>query len=243
MAGSRPGPARVPRGEAEHGPSVYLAVERTPIMRLARSLDNRHWEAGAYGAVYRANLRIAREVQTRAARNLKATIVRKQQSTGTLEKAILDPRSVYADAQRIIIGVGDFMDARASYWRAVESGAPNLQGRVIFGFWTRAPRSERGKVALEGPMGGEKSGRPIVVSWDTPPMGMKHVFSWSIEHPTQAHWYFFNAWNDVGSSGFMERAYRDEFRGVLGPNGKPIILGNRFKAYHGRPVVGEDFRV
>lgn len=212
-------------------------------MRLARSLDNRHWERGAYQAVYRANLRIARRVQEQAARNLKATIVRREQSTGTLEKAILDPRAVYADAQRIVIGVGDYLDMAARYWRAVESGAPGLQGRVVFGFWTRAPRGDRGKVALEGPIGGEKSGRPIIASWDAPPMGMKHFFAWTIEHPTQAHWYFLNAWNSVGSSGFMERAYREEFRQVIGPNGKPIHLGQRFRAYHGRPLLGTDFEL
>lgn len=238
-----PGPRRLPSGEAEHGPVVYLAVERTPVMRLARTMDNRQWRAGMYGAVGRANARIARRVQEQAARNLKSTIVRKEQSTGKLEKAILDPRAVYSDAQRIIIGVGDFLDVQASYWRAVEEGAPGLQGRVVFGFWTRAPRGSRGKVGLEGPIGGEKSGRPIILSWDAPPMGYRNFFAWSIEHPTQAHWYFLNAWNSVGQSGFMERAYREEMRQVIGPNGKPIILGNEFKAYHGRPLLGDEFRL
>ena len=251
MAGrGRSGPARRPGGEAVHGPSVYLGVERTPIMRLSRNLSNRAWQAGAYGAIYRANLRIAREVQERAVNNLKATLVRPTQSTGNLEAAISDPRAVYADAQRIIVGVGDFLDAKASYWRAVEGGAPGLKGRVFYGFWTNAPRGDTGRVSTHGPMWGVKTGRPIVMSVDEPPEidmsnpggGRRPFFTWTIENPTEAHWYFLNAWTQVGRSGFMERAYRDEFANVLGPNGKPIILGNLFRAYHGRPMLSGDFR-
>lgn len=253
MAGPRrSGPANRPQGESEFGPSVYLGVERTPVMRLSRTLTNRSWQTGAYGAIYRANLRIAQEVQRRAVINLKSTIVRPAQSTGNLEDAISDPRAVYADALRIVVGVGDFLDAKAAYWRAVEGGAPGLKGRVVYGFWTNAPRGDTGKVSVHGPRRGVKTGRPLVMSFDEPPdiandfrdpsTGRVPYFTWTIENPTEAHWYFLNAWQSVGASGFMEKAYRDEFRQVTGPNGKPMSLGRAFRAYHGRPLLGKDFR-
>lgn len=251
MAGARPGPARRPTGESQFGASAYLGIERTPVMRLSRTLTGRTWQTGAYQAIYRANLRIAAEVQRRAADNLRSSLVRPTQSTGTLENAITDPRAVYADALRIIVGVGDFLDAKASYWRAVEGGAPNLKGRVVYGFWTNAPRGDRGRVSVHGPRRGIKTGRPLIMSWDTPPDiandfrgpgGQVPYFSWTIENPIEAHWYFLNAWTQVGRSGFMERAYREEFRQVTGPNGKPMSIGRAFRAYHGRPLLGEDFR-
>lgn len=251
MAGSRPGPARRPSGELEYGPAAYLGIERTPIMRLSRSLSNRTWQTGAYQAIYRANLEIAREVQRRAVIGLKGSIVRPAQSTGTLEDAISDARAVYADALRIIVGVGDFLDAKASYWRAVEGGAPGLKGRVVYGFWTNAPRGDSSRVSVHGPRRGVKTGRPLVMSYDEPPdiandfrdgaTGRVPYFKWTIENPTEAHWYFLNAWNSVGASGFMERTYRDEFKQALGPNGKPINLNRAFRAYHGRPLLGGEF--
>lgn len=248
MAGNRPGPSGAPRvGESDQIPgstSVYLMAERTPVMRLARTLDNKNWAPGAYQAVYRANLRISKEVQRVAIEKLKATIVRREQSTGKLEEAISDPQAVYADGQRIVVGVGDFLDVKASYWRPVEMGAPGLQGRVAYGFWTRAPRSDRGKVGVEGPMPGEKSGRPLILSWDVPPDDFhRNFYTWTIEHPTQAHFYFLNAWDEVGQSGFMEDTYREEFAAVIGPNGRPMSLPDTFRVYHGRPALGSDFRL
>ena len=232
-----PGPASRPLGE------VYLAVERTPIMRLSRSLSNRSWEVGAYGAIYRANLKIARAVQEKAVENLRQTTVRPAQSTGTLERAIGSPDAIYADGQRIVIGVADYLDAQARYWRAVESGAPRLLGRIVYGYWTNAPRSNRGRVAIEGPRSGVATGRPLVLEWDTPPFNQRRFFSWVIEHPTQAHWFFLNAWDELGRSGFLEATYREEFRTAIGPNGQPIDLPARFQAYHGRPVTSADFRI
>jgi len=230
-----PGPTRVPLGE------VYVSVERTPVMRLARTLDNRSWQAGAYGAIYRANLRIAEAIQQKAAKNLEESTVRPLQKTGKLEKAILGRGAVYADSQRIIIGVADWMDAQASYWRPVEEGAPGLLGRIAYGYWTRAPRADRGRVGIEGPIPGEKSGRPLILEWDTPPFNQKRFFAWVIEHPTQAHWYFYNAVNEVGDSGLFEQIYREEFTQVTGPTGQPIDLPATFKAYHGRPLRSADF--
>lgn len=231
-----PGPGRRPLGE------VYLSVEKTPVMRLSRSLDNRTWEAGAYGAIYRANLRIAKAVQEKAVENLRASTERPAQHTGTLERAIMGKGAVYADAQHIIIGVAEWMDREASYWRPVEEGAPGLMGRIAYGFWTRAPRWDRGRVAVEGPMPGEKSGRPLILEWDSPPFNMRRYHSWAIEYPTQAHWFFLNAWNEIGQSGFAERAYREEFRSATGPNGKPINLPASFRALQGRPLSSADFR-
>lgn len=244
MAVNRPGPSRAPSGdEREHGPSIYLAVERTPVMRLSRTLDNRSWVPGMYGAIYRANLRIAREVQRVAVELLAQRIVRPSQKTGRLERAVADPRAVYADALRIVIGVAEWLDAQASYWRPVEMGAPNLRGRVVYGFWTRASRLDRGRLTdLHGPIRGEITGRPIVLSWDEPP-GRRFAFAFTIENPTQAHYFFLDAWNRVGESGFMERVYREEFAQVTGPGGGPISLPDTFQAYHGRPLTDADFRL
>lgn len=211
-------------------------------MRLSRSFSNRQWEAGMYGAITRANKRIARAVQEKAVANLEGSIERPEQSTGTLLRAVAAPEAVYADAQRIVIGVADWMDSRARYWRPVEAGAPGLMGRIAYGYWTRAPRADRGRVAVEGPIPGEKSGRPLILEWDTPPFNQKRFFAWVIEHPTQGHWYFLNAWNSIGRSGFMEQVYRDEFAQVTGPGGKPIDLPATFQAYHGRPLTSADFQ-
>lgn len=250
MAGpGRPGPSARPLGE------VYLRVERTPVMRLSRTLDNRSWEAGAYGAIYRANLRIVRAVQEKAAANLAATIVRPAQRTGRLEQTIRDSGAVYADGQRMIVGVAEFMDRKARYWRPVEEGAPGLIGMRFYGYWSNSMRTDKGRLAkgsLHRPMGGVNTGRPIIVSVNTPPPGYlagfmrgnfgPRPFTWTIEHPTQAHWFFLNAWNQIGQSGFPERAYREEFRRATGPNGKPINLPASFRALHGRPLARPDFR-
>lgn len=211
-------------------------------MRLSRTLSNRSWESGAYGAIFRANQRIARAVQEKAVENLEGSIVRPTQSTGTLARAVGSPQAVYADAQRIIVGVADWLDAQAAYWRPVEAGAPGLMGRVAYGFWTNAPRSERGRVSVHGPDPEVRTGRPLILEWDAPPWNMRRYFAWIIEHPTQAHWYFLNAWNEIGRSGFMEQAYREEFRNAVGPNGKPINLPANFRALHGRTLTSADFR-
>lgn len=208
-------------------------------MRLARTLDNKNWEPGFYRAIYQSNLRIVHEVQKLAVKKLKESIVRSEQTTGTLGKAIEDSRAVYADGTKMIVGVGDFLDIAASYWRPVEFGAPGMVGeKVYFGFWTRALRFDTGK--LEGPIAGEKSGRPIIMGIDEPPAGKRHTF-WTIKNPTQAHYFFQGAWDEVGQSGRMEEIYREEIGQVIGPNGRPFSLPERFQIYHERPPVKSDF--
>lgn len=231
-----PGPGRRPLGE------VHLSVDRAPIMRLSRTLSNRTWEQGAYGAIYRANLRIVRATQEAAVRLLEARIERPTQTTGKLAKAIASKEAVYADANHIVVGVAAYLDRVASYWRPVEEGAPGLMGRIAYGFWTNAPRSERGRVAVEGPVGGVNTGRPLILEWDSPPFNMRRYFAWIIEHPTQAHWFFLDAWNEVVESTFPEHVYREEFAKATGPGGKPISLPASFRALHGRSLSSRDFR-
>lgn len=237
MAGSRPGPARAPRA------NVLFALERTPVMLLARSGDNRAWEQGVYGAIYRANLRIAREGQRRAVANLETSLVRPLQRTGRLEAAVANPQAVYADGSRIVLGVGDFLDRVARYWRQIEFGSggesgleprSRLLGQVFRGMFT--PAGKGGTGPLEAPKAGVTTGRPII--FDT------SAFTFTIDKPIAAHWYFRRAWESL-DAGYAEGVYAEELGRVTGPSGRPLKLASAFRARAERPFTGTDtgFRV
>lgn len=214
-----PGPSRAPggsysvrtklTGKTYSLGQVYLGVSGTPVMRLGRSLDGLNWVKGAYGAIYRANLAIARETQRQAVEKLKSTLVRPGQSTGNLERAISQPGAVYADGSRIIIGVGEVIDAEAKYWRAVEEGMDPLPF-TAFGFWTEAGRGGSGPL---GPPGGSNTGRPIILSFNSEP-NAKRFFVWRFTRGIEPHQFFSDAWDDVRASGYIEEAYAEAFAGV-----------------------------
>lgn len=210
-------------------------------MRLARSADNAQWEAGIYGAVYQANLAIARAVQERARKLLADSIVRPDQRTGRLEEAVGDSRAVYADAQRIIIGVADYLDSVARYWRPVEEGAPKLADIIWYGFWVNAPRfAGVGKGELHGPMEGVKTGRPIVMSVNEPPFGAKHFFTWRIHNVPEGKFFFAHAWEEA-RSGLIEQIYQDEIAKVTGPDGRPLRLAQLFRGRTGTALTRASF--
>lgn len=209
-----PGPARQPSGnytvrtkrtgKVYSLPAVQMAVRGTPVMDLTRTLDGSRWMKGVYGAVYRANLSIARECQRVAIQKLKESLVRPGQSTGKLAEAIAQPGAVYADATKIIVGVGEVIDAEAKYWRAIEEGMDPLPF-TAFGFWTTAKRGSGGG-GLQGPMEGANNGRPIIMSFDKAP-NAKHFFTWRFTRGIEPHLYFADAWDEVRDSGFVEQAY------------------------------------
>lgn len=235
------------------GGLVSLRVENVPLFRLTRTLDGTRWLQGAYGAMFRANKRIVREVQITAVTLLRERIVRPTQRTGQLESAIASPGAVHADATHITIGVADYLDAKAAYWRPAETGAPALLGRSFSGFWTTMPRGYTGRIPwslgdrqgnslggefFQRPIEGERTGRPIINR-----IGSEagDPFRWVIRHPPKGHWYFRDAVERIGASGFMERVYREEFARTVGPHGKPIQLGRAFRVYHGRALLSSDF--
>jgi hypothetical protein len=242
-----PGPNRSPAsghytvttgrtGKTYHLPSIHLGVQGTNVMRLSRSLDNTVWEKGVYGAVYRANLAIAKECQRIAAELLKGSLVRPSQSTGRLEEAISDPDVVYADATKIIIGVGEVLDTKAVYWRAVEEGMDPLPF-TAFGFWTTAGRGESGP--LSGPSG-DRNGRPIIMAFDSAP-NAKRFFTWKFDRGIEPHLFFAKAWDEVRSNGYVEEAYRQAFLQTTGPNGRPLEFGSAFSSKFGRSAGAGDF--
>lgn len=212
---------------------VHIQVEHTPEMNAARLVADPAWMESVSDAILRANERVAKLTREEAVRNLANSIVRPAQRTGRLEEAVADERSTEATATRITIGVADFLDKKARYWRAVEEGAPGLADVVFYGFWTRAPRLDRGKVPLEGPMEGERSGRPIVMSVNEPPEGKKYFFAWTIHNIPDAKRYFSDAWHTIRPE--INALYREELRHARGPSGRPLSFV-RGHERNGRPV-------
>ncbi len=219
-----------PRGRPAGG--LQFSIEGTPVMRLSRTSDNRAWAKGIYGAIYRGNLRIAREAQDRALAELEASIVRPEQETGRLERALSSPQAVYADALRFGIGDTRFLDREVRYWRAIEYGMTTLVGREFRGMWTNAPKFTGGRVGLVYPQRGVRTGRPIIFPFT-------FARKWTIERPIEPHLFLTNAWNSIKADR-VRAIYRDELSQVVGPKGQRLQLGTIFRSRYGRSLGDAD---